>query len=53
LTVCPEHGEEFEVVLFCKYCTRPLDEEFHEDERKKSMTEYYNLKEKAESKSDG
>lgn len=50
---CPVHGEEYEVVLFCKYCTRPMNEEFHEKERKESMTEYYDLKTKAEENSDG
>ena len=50
---CPVHGEEYEVVLFCKYCTRPMSEEFHEQERKESMTEYYDLKEKVGDKSNG
>lgn len=52
-TKCPIHGEEISIIMVCKKCTRPMNEEFHENELKEGMTEYYNLKEKKETKSDG
>jgi len=48
LTKCPVHGDDLEIVLFCKKCTRPMSEEFHEKELKESLTEYYDLKKKGD-----
>ena len=45
---CPVHGEDLEIVLFCKKCARPMSEEFHEKELKESLTEFYDLKKKEE-----
>ena len=50
MSKCPVHGDDLEIVLFCKKCTRPMSEEFHEQELQESLTEYYDLKKKGEGK---
>lgn len=48
---CNIHGEECEVILVCRHCCRPMNEEFHEQQHKHDMTLYYDLKKKVEEKS--
>jgi len=41
---CPVHGDELETVVFCKYCNRPMSEEYHKVEYNKMLKQYQDMR---------